>query len=248
MLEKITPASLVIILALSATPVFAATHDFFIPKWFYNVYQFFKDGQISEQEFEEAVAYLQKINVIKIKDDPQRDTLTDFVITSMIIEQNLDDAGFSYCTNGWYITGYFTPIESDYSGDGVAVTIDEIPHEFKSDFVDEVKVEGWGRTLGGSYLGWYDDSFHTSGSPLDGVGNRLDIGSVAVDPSIIYQNAHLVIPTLPFPWDHQVFVASDTGPAIMGKHIDVYTGEGKGALDEAYRITGDNNRVCLEKK
>ena len=78
------------------------------------------------------------------------------------------------------------------------------------------------------------------------MGNPLEVNTVAVDPSIIKAGSQITIPSLPDPWSCAVFVGSDTGPAIIGKHIDVYTGEGKEALEEAYRITGYNNTVCAE--
>jgi membrane-bound lytic murein transglycosylase len=56
------------------------------------------------------------------------------------------------------------------------------------------------------------------------------------------------IPTLPSPWNNKVFNATDTGPAIKGKHIDVYIGVGAEADKESYRITGNGNTVCYELK
>ena len=42
---------------------------------------------------------------------------------------------FSNCSSNWYITGYFTPVESDYYGDLKKIVFgDEIKH-FKSDFL-----------------------------------------------------------------------------------------------------------------
>ena len=242
-------ASFAFMIALVTISASGYTQDIFIPNWFLNVYQYYRDGQISEKEFEGAITYLQKIDVIILLDEPQYGPITNFLMTNTIIDQNsLGHSEFSDCSPSWYITGYYTPIESDYTGKFVTASIDGNQYKFREDFATEIKTEGWGKTNSGNYLGWYNDSFHISDFPLDGVGNKLELHSVAVDPSTIHENTHVMIPTLPSPWNQVMFSASDVGPAIIGKHIDVYTGEGKEALDEAYRITGYDNIVCLEAK
>jgi hypothetical protein len=47
-----------------------------------------------------------------------------------------------------------------------------------------------------------------------------------------------------------VFTAVDTGGGpngndVTGKHIDVFTGDGKAAEQETFRITGEGNTVCI---
>jgi len=159
------------------------------------------------------------------------------------MELNLEDV-FNSCTNEWDITGYHTPIESDYSGEFIPVVIDTVEREFREDFVDRVMVNGWGKTLAGDYLGWYSNSFHLNDNALDSEGNVLVVGIIAVDPTIIDPNTNLIIPTLPEPWNEVIFLSSDVGPSIIGKHIDVFTGEGAAAAQETFRITGSNNTVC----
>ena len=153
---------------------------------------------------------------------------------------------FPNCSSDWYITGYFTPIESDYSGDPQTITFADEPREFKSDFLSVVKTEGWGKTMSGEYVGWYDNSFHISDMALDSHGESLLVQLVAVDPEIIKQKTDLVIPNLPTPWNETIFTSSDIGPSIKGKHIDVYTGEGKQAELETFRITSTDNVVCTK--
>ena len=80
---------------------------------------------------------------------------------------------------------------------------------------------------------------------MDSLGNNLVVGSIAVDPQIIKPGTKITIPTLLQPWNQTVFDSNDVGPAIIGKHIDVYTGEGLDARKEAFRITGYNNSVCF---
>lgn len=224
-----------------------ASQDLFIPKWFLVVYQYFKDEQISAKAFENAITYLQKVGVMRLSTDSQEDAITNFLMTNSIIGQNSSSRSeFSNCSPHWYITGYFTPVESDYAGKFITVNVDGATYQFREDFVTEIKTEGWGKALSGRYLGWYDESFHLSDFPLDATGNNLEPYMIAVDPSIIPQNSRLMIPTLVHTWDEVVFLASDVGTSIVGKHIDVYTGEGKDAHKETYRITGHENIVCLE--
>jgi len=153
---------------------------------------------------------------------------------------------FSNCSSDWYITGYFTPVESDYFGDFQKISINDETKQFRSDFLSVVKTEGWGKTISGEYVGWYGDSFHISHIALDSHGEPLLVQSVAVDSEIIKQKTYLIIPNLPSPWNEMIFQSSDVGPSITGKHIDVYVGEGKQAELETFRITGTENDVCIE--
>jgi 3D (Asp-Asp-Asp) domain-containing protein len=227
-------------------PVFGDEPPFAIsiPRWFDTAYQYWQTEQITDKEFADAISFLENRGVMLLSDKEEL-PIADFLVSRAMGKQILlGHSEFSDCTAGWYITGYFTPLESDYSGRLVTVHIDGAPYKFKEDFVAEIKTEGWGRTDLGSYLGWYSDLFYLSEKPLDAKGNELGINTVAVDPSLIAADSNLTIPSLPEPWDMVVFTASDTGTAIIGKHVDVYTGEGKAAHDETYRITGHDNVVC----
>lgn len=214
-----------------------------VPSWVADTYQYVKDDQVTPQEFEHALEYLEKINVVKLR-DTDADAITDFVLTYYEIA-GYDRSKLSQCSSGWYITGYYTPHETDHSGRMVTVTIDGADYKFREDFVEEIKTEGWGQAVSGEYLGWYDGSFHLSEYALDVHGNKLEINAVAVDQSIIPANSNIIIPSLPSPWTDVTFTGSDTGTAITGRHLDVYTGEGRDALEEAYRITGHGQVVCM---
>jgi len=150
------------------------------------------------------------------------------------------------CTSDWYVTGYFLPIESDYSGNTVEIFINGVKEFYFSDFVDAVKIEGWGRTNADTYLGWYHGDFTILDTYLDAHGNDLIVGMVAVDDLLIEHGTELTIPTLPEPWNDMIFSGLDEGPSINGKHIDVFTGEGIDAENETFRITGYNNQVCVQ--
>ena len=174
------------------------------------------------------------------------DTKTNFPSSELQQEKSNLENEFDLCTSDWYITGYFLPIESDYSGKLVEISVNEVKQFYLADFLANVKIEGWGKTNAGNYLGWYHDSYHIGETSLDALGNDLVVGMIAVDTSLIEHGSELIIPTLPEPWNNMVFSASDVGPSIIGKHIDVFTGEGITAENETFRITGSNNTVCMQ--
>lgn len=80
------------------------------------------------------------------------------------------------------------------------------------------------------------------------MGEPLEVNMVAVDQAIIAADSKITIPSLPIPWDKVIFTGSDIGTSIIGKHVDIYTGEGKSAEGETYRITSNDNIVCREVK
>jgi len=134
---------------------------------------------------------------------------------------------FSYgsgCSTDWYITGYYTPDETQFNG--------------------PKKTEGWGKTTNGKYLGWYDNKFHLENNPLDYNGDILQIKTVAADLSVLPLGSQITIPDLPEPWSTFTFYVADVGPSINGKHIDVYTGEGNDARNITEKITSKGQNVC----
>ncbi len=229
------------VLMVGVLPVFG---EIVIPEWVYKIHQYWKDYQITRDEFSNAISYLQEINTIQLEEETS--PIASFLLSDSLLKQErLGHSEFSNCSAEWYITGYFTPVESDYSGKFIDVIIDGKQYKYRESFVTEIKTEGWGRTISGNYLGWYGNSFHLSDKPLDSEGNTLTLNAIAIDTSVIPVNSNLTIPSLPSPWDESIFTGSDIGTAIVGKHIDVYTGEGKTAHDETFRITGNDNVVCL---
>jgi 3D (Asp-Asp-Asp) domain-containing protein len=156
------------------------------------------------------------------------------------------------CSRGWYITGYSTPVESDYNGSKQVVKVISPAsvvqeREFYKTFLRVVEIQGWGKTLEGDYVGLVtnDKQWHSSPYSVGSKDEPLKQHTVAVDPNIININQRLTIPTIPEPWNKITLIAEDVGPDIKGKHIDVYTGEGKLAAEETYRITGHGHVVCL---
>ena len=225
-------------------PSFGEYGEQSLPDWVLRLHEFWLNEQISDIEFSNAIEYLQDEEIIQMRMQNEYDTITNFLISVSLAENK--STKFSDCSDGWYITGYFTPIESDYTGDVTEIEFDDEKKYYRSDFLATVKTEGWGRTLSGEYLGWYNNSFHLEDTHLDFFGNKLTVQSIAVDPYRILDHTKLLIPTLPTPWDKLIFTALDRGPSIQGKHIDVFTGEGIQAELETERITGEDNKVCKQ--
>lgn len=161
--------------------------------------------------------------------------------------QTKQDAG---CSEGWYITGYYVPREDELPGDPEQVEVERLGSmSFSDEFLDETRTEGWGITRFGWALGYYNSRWHRSNSgPLDASGKLLTDGAIAIDRALIPSGAQVQITTLPSPWGAKKFRASDIGVGITGQHIDVFTGTGSAAEQETFRITSENNRVCVTNK
>jgi 3D (Asp-Asp-Asp) domain-containing protein len=180
------------------------------------------------------------------------------VLSRSNAEQNGPLADATHCSEGWRITGYFTPIEMDYdSGQMTEIEVGRWGKmSFDSEFLrtvfdgDEGFGEGWGKTRFGWYLGNYNGTWHKADAPLDANNSPLRTNSIAVDNSLIPNDSAVTIPGLPDEFGKTDFVANDVGVTVRGKHIDVYTGEGKEAQREMYRVTFEDDnelqRVCFE--
>jgi len=158
--------------------------------------------------------------------------------------------GKSTCSEGWYITGYYIPREDELPGDAEQINVARVGNlSFSQEFLNETRTEGWGITRFGWALGYYSGGWHRSDAgALDAAGNLLREGAIAIDRSLIPHGAQVQITTLPTPWSSKVFRATDVGAGIVGQHIDVFTGMGRAAEEETFRITSNNNRVCFTSK
>jgi 3D (Asp-Asp-Asp) domain-containing protein len=149
------------------------------------------------------------------------------------------------CSDGWFVTGYYTPGEDEFHGPKIDIEVGgHGPDRFPGDFLKHVRIEGWGLTRHGWYLGW-DHKWIKGDSPLNAQGRPLHTGSLAVDRHLVPLGTGMRIPNLAPPWNTQLFVADDAGGGIEGKHVDVYCGAGSEAHSETLRITASNRRVCL---
>jgi len=151
------------------------------------------------------------------------------------------------CSDGWYITGYYVPREEELPGDAEQIEVERVGSlSFSDQFLEHTRTEGWGITRFGWALGYYGGGWHRSDSgPLDANGKPLSDGAIAIDRSLIAPESKVQISTLPSPWGSKTFHASDIGVGINGQHIDVFTGTGSAAEQETFRITSENNRVCV---
>ncbi len=152
----------------------------------------------------------------------------------------------SVCSPNWKITGYYSPIETEFpQEENLRILIKEFGHlYFNEAFVKEVKMEGWGRTRFGWYLGYFSNAFHKSKNPLNARGQHLQLGAVAIDTQYLKMGNKITIPQVNEVIGVNWFVANDTGSAIKKKHIDVYTGEGKLAKATSWQVTG-KKQVCI---
>lgn len=156
------------------------------------------------------------------------------------------NSGSQQCSEGWKITGYFTPIEADYPKDeSQEITVRADKLNFSSKFLRAVITEGWGKTDAGWYLGYDHETqkWQKSRAPLDDHGEPLQIGMIAADKSILPSQSKVRIPSLPDDWGKRTFTVTDIGltefgeVSVKNKHIDVYTGEGKEAGQETFAIS-----------
>jgi 3D (Asp-Asp-Asp) domain-containing protein len=153
----------------------------------------------------------------------------------------------SSCSEGWYVTGYYIPREDELPGETEEINVERVGNlSFSREFLSETRTEGWGITRFGWALGYYSGGWHRSDAgALDAAGNLLSEGAIAIDRSLIPPGAQVQISTLPSPWSSKTFRATDVGVGITGQHIDVFTGTGRAAEQETFRITSENNRVCF---
>jgi len=149
------------------------------------------------------------------------------------------------CSPDWTVTGYYTPLESDYSGDSRSIPVTKHGlQSFPRSFLSAVRMEGWGKTRFGWYLGYYNRQWHRNAQPLDAQGRPLTLGAVATDPDVVSTGSTVVVANLDKPLSEHRFVARDVGALVKNNHIDVYTGEGETAQKLTWHITGQRT-VCI---
>jgi 3D (Asp-Asp-Asp) domain-containing protein len=149
-------------------------------------------------------------------------------------------------TTGWYITGYINTNQADYpTTPATTIMVGGQMYSFNTQFLIDTQRNGYGLTNYGWYLSNDGSEWVSTPNAYDAQGNPLVVGkTIAVDTNLIPFGTTVTIPTLPAPWNSYHYVASDVGPAINQKHIDVFTGTGQAAAAQANAITGYNNSVC----
>ena len=167
------------------------------------------------------------------------------------------------CESGYLITSYWTVREEFYRGEKVLVrdSSGKLLGYYRSDFLEDVMVEGWGKGDGigndGSYLGYDPElGFIKSPEPLDAYGSPLiPWKTVAALPHLRKGTIILIIGfTSSEELSEDVidklltsrFTVSDRG-GLTGRHIDIYIGEQDRAdMNESpYALYIQNATICL---
>lgn len=127
------------------------------------------------------------------------------------------------CHSNWKITGFYTPIASSYSSHlNKTIKVRDFGSiNFNTDFLKNVKLEGWGKTRFGWYLGFYSNQWHKSNYPLNALGHPLNIGAIAVDNNVIFKDSSVRIPSMLKLLGYEHFQAVDVGSAIK-KNISIF--------------------------
>lgn len=151
-----------------------------------------------------------------------------------------------HCSKGWKVTGYYTPVETDFhSAHLKSIYINGAGQwKFPGDFLSAVKSQGWGKTRLGWYLGRVRNQWQRASHSLNASGAEAHVGTVATDPAVVPPGTRLTIISLPPPLNHLTFNADDVGGAVIGKTVDVYVGEGEDAHALSYQLGGKDRKVC----
>jgi 3D (Asp-Asp-Asp) domain-containing protein len=154
-----------------------------------------------------------------------------------------------HCSKGWKITGYYTPVESDFNTSHLkSIRINGAGQwQFPREFLNAVKSQGWGKTRLGWYLGRVRNQWARASHSLNASGAEAHVGTVATDPAVVPPGTRLTIISLPPPLNHLTFNADDVGGAVTGKHVDVYVGEGEDAHALSYQLGGKDRKVCQQQ-
>ena len=178
---------------------------------------------------------------------PQRIFLKFIFLISFLGLQSCVNTPSRSCSDNWQITGYFTPVENNHHGKKISIKVkNEKQFPFAKTFLDAVKIEGWGKTRFGWYLGYYSQQWHKSKWPLDSTGRQLIHGIAATDPHFIAKGSSIKIKSDISYLGNTTFIARDVGSKIKNRHIDIYTGEGKSAKKRTFEITGKHS-ICVHR-
>ncbi len=79
-----------------------------IPEWVFDVYDFWIERKISDNDFSNMLTYLETNDIINLILHQDYDVKTNFIL-SIMSNQNTDQ--YQSCSYGWYVTGYFIPVE-----------------------------------------------------------------------------------------------------------------------------------------
>ena len=168
------------------------------------------------------------------------------------------------CESGYLITSYWTVREEFYRDEKVPVrdSSGKLLGYYRSDFLEDVMVEGWGKGDGvgndGSYLGYDPElGFTKSLEPLDAYGSPLIPWKTVAAPPHLRKGTTILI--IGFNSSEELsedivdklltsrFIVSDRGADLIGRHIDIYIGEQDRAdMNESpYALYIQNATICF---
>jgi len=168
------------------------------------------------------------------------------------------------CESGYLITSYWTVREEFYRGEKVPVrdSSGKLLGYYRSDFLEDVMVEGWGKgdriRNDGSYLGYDPElGFIKSPEPLDAYGSPLIPWKTVAAPPHLRKGTTIFI--IGFTSSEELsedivdklltsrFIVSDRGVGLIGRHIDIYIGEQDRAdMNESpYALYIQNATICF---
>ena len=116
---------------------------------------------------------------------------------------------------------------------------------FNTGFIQQVKIEGWGKPRFGWFLGFYSNAGHQNKTPLGAKGETLMRGTIVTAPSVIANGQLVTVPDLYSHLKTTRFVTKDVARSIRQRRIDVYTAEGDKAKQLAYSVARRDTKVCM---
>jgi len=87
------------------------------------MYIIFGQKKNSDNEFSNMLTYLENNNIIDLILHQDYDIKVNFLL-SISSNQNVEQ--YTTCSDGWYVTGYFVPVEADYSDKFVSIFLRNI--------------------------------------------------------------------------------------------------------------------------
>ena len=135
--------------------------------------------------------------------------------------------------SNFQITEYIIANENDSYYTGSRISVPGLSGTYKRDFIEDVKLQGSGKSANGTYIRYINGQYSV-GEPQTWSQTVPTAGrTIAVDPTFIpcvysggYRRGYVTIQG-----GIGQRIAEDRGGAIVGRHIDVFTGTGRGSLN-----------------
>lgn len=141
----------------------------------------------------------------------------------------------TYLSN-FKITQYITAKEADSYYTGNKITVNGLNGTYKSDFIEDVKMQGSGLAENGKYVKYYNGKFSHQ-TPTTALGYAPTAGTtIATDPYYIpcVKKSDQIYSGYVTILGIGKRIAQDRGGLITGFHIDVYKGVGRANVEYNY--------------